>query len=113
MTHLAELDIDVNNNNNVVSNLRDAFKHATATLSCIRTLKMSYAPNAPFIIRACTNLKTFIASNIEQKWKSTFAPLSSMTSLRQVEIDTDINWTPRRVEGKYNHRFHTNRSLLT
>ena len=99
MTSLSKLDIDLGNDEDVCSKLRVSFKDSQPRLH-IRTLTLSHAPNAPFILLACPALHTFIACGLHNKWKRTFAALPSMTALRQLEIDRPENWTEKRLKGE-------------
>ena len=100
MPKLSELNLNLGDQSKSISTLGKAFKSSNATLPTIQTLELRAAPKAAFILKACPSLKTFIAFHIEKGWKSTFAPLPSMETIRQVEIDTSQNWTLRRLQGE-------------
>ena len=100
MPNLSELDLDLYQNQDVVAKLRSAFTTSEVTLPSVKILRLSAAPNTAFILKACPFLETFIAFHIHKKWKSTYAPLPSMKSLRRVEFDPCENWTPRRLRGQ-------------
>ena len=98
MPNLIELHFDLCHDEDLCSKLRLAFTVNDLTLP-VKTLKLSQAPNAAFVLQACHSLETFIAANLNRKWKRTFSPLLSLTTLRRLEIETMENWTARRLEG--------------
>ena len=100
MPSLTQFHLDLCNDEDLCMKLRSAFIVAHLVLP-VKVLKLSRAPNAGFIVQACPSLETFLAANLNKKWKRTFAPLLSTTTIQRLEITTSENWTPRRIKGNY------------
>ncbi|KAJ9605887.1 hypothetical protein H2200_009736 [Cladophialophora chaetospira] len=92
MPQLSQLKMDFNNSHAAMNQLRREFLSVDANLPTIDVLHLQKARNSDFILKACPQLKTLVVEHCTIQWQDTFAALSSVVTLRQLEINAWSLW---------------------